>query len=112
MHRFDHKLEIISKSQLTIKAQNLKATLPAIIFIRNVFHLSLQEWDHQEEAGVWEHYKTYKNAAIYKNEMRLEFEFKLAKFDPFKLRHMSANSSVLQATAACGMHRWGLFIYA
>ena len=68
MHRFGHKLGIISKSQLTIKAQNLEATLPAIIFICDLFHLWLQEQDYQEGAGVREHYKTYENAAIYKNE--------------------------------------------
>ena len=54
---------VISKSQLTIKVQNLKATLPAIIFIRNVFHLSLQEQHHQEGAGVQKCYETYKNAS-------------------------------------------------
>ena len=81
MHRFGHKLGIISKSQLTIKAQNLEATLPAIIFIRDVFHLSLQEQDHQEGAGVRERYETYKNAAIYKNETQLEFEFDLRCHD-------------------------------
>ena len=31
VHRFGHKLGIISKSQLTIKVQNLNATLPTII---------------------------------------------------------------------------------
>ena len=56
---------VISKSQLTIKAQNLEATLPAIIFIRDVFHLSLQEQDHQEGAGVRERYE---------NATQLEFE--------------------------------------
>ena len=66
--------------------QNLEATLQAIVLIRDVFHLSLQEQDHQEGAGVRERYETYKNAAIYKNETyknaaiyknetQLEFEF-------------------------------------
>ena len=61
MHRFDHKLGIISKPQLTIKAQNLEATLPAIIFIRDVFHLSLQEQNTTRKGRV------YKNAIKYEN---------------------------------------------
>ena len=65
MHRFGHKLGIKSKSQLTIKAQNLEATLPAIIFIRAVFHLLLREQDHQEGAGVRELYKMYEMYEIY-----------------------------------------------
>ena len=48
--------------------QNLEATLLAIIFIRDIFHLSLQEQDHKEGAGVQKRYETYKNTAIYKNE--------------------------------------------
>ena len=60
-----------------LKAQNLEATLPAIIFIRDVFHLSLQEQDHQEGAGIRKRYETYKNTAIYKNETQLEFKFDL-----------------------------------
>ena len=44
--------------------------LPAIIFIYDVFHLSLQEQDHQERAGVREHYKTYK----YKTQLEFEFD--------------------------------------
>ena len=54
---------VILKSQLTIKAQNLVATLPAIIFIRDIFHLTLQEHDHKKRAGVRERYKTYKNVS-------------------------------------------------
>ena len=54
------KLEIKSKSQRMIKAQSLKATLPTIIFIHNVY-VSLQEQDYQEGAGVRERYEVYKN---------------------------------------------------
>ena len=54
MHRFDHKLGIISKSQLTIKAQNLEATLPAIILIRDVFYVSLTEQDTTRKGRVYE----------------------------------------------------------
>ena len=39
------KLGIKSKCQHTIKMQNVKATLPAIIFIRDVFKVSLLEQD-------------------------------------------------------------------
>ena len=46
-HRFGHKLGIKS-------TRSLEATLPAIIFIRDVFHVSLLE---QEGAGVRERYK-------------------------------------------------------
>ena len=53
-----------------IKVQNLEATLLAIIFICDVFHLLLQEQDHQEGAGVQERYKTYK----YKTQLKFEFE--------------------------------------
>ena len=52
MHRFGHKLGMISKSQLTIKVQNLEVTLLLIIFICDVFHLLLQEQDYQKGAGV------------------------------------------------------------
>ena len=45
--------------------KNLEATLPPIIFIRDIFHLSLQEQDHQEGAGVRERYE---------NATQLEFE--------------------------------------
>ena len=38
------------------KAQNLEAMLPAIIFIHDVY-MSLLEQDHQEGAGVREHYE-------------------------------------------------------
>ena len=44
-HRFGHKLGIKSKCQQTIKAQSLETTLPAIIFICDVFHMSLLEQD-------------------------------------------------------------------
>ena len=44
-----------------IKARSLEATLPAIIFIHDVY-MSLLEQNHQEEAGVREPYKMYKNA--------------------------------------------------
>ena len=65
MHRFDHKLGIISKSQLTIKAQNLEATLPAIILIRDVFYVSLTKQDTTKKGRV------YENATIYKNATRV-----------------------------------------
>ena len=35
-----------------VKVQNLEATLSAIIFICDVFHLTLQEQDHLEGAGL------------------------------------------------------------
>ena len=57
-----------------IKAQNLEATLPAIIFIHDVY-VSLQEQDYQEGAGVRECYETYKN------ETQLEFESNLRCHD-------------------------------
>ena len=40
--------------------------LPAIIFIRDVFYLSLQEQDHQEGADVRERYKMYEMYKMYK----------------------------------------------
>ena len=74
VHGFGHQ----PKGSIVPLVQTIEeATLPAIIFIRDVFHLSLQEQDHQEGAGVRERYETYKNAAIYKNETQLEFEFDL-----------------------------------
>ena len=57
-----------------IKARSLKATLPAIIFIHDVY-VSLQEQDYQEGAGVRERYETYKY------ETQLEFEFDLRCHD-------------------------------
>ena len=43
--------------------------------------MSLLEQDHQEGAGIRERYETYKNAAIYKNETQLEFDFDLCCYD-------------------------------
>ena len=56
--------------------QSLEATLPAIIFICDVFHLSLQEQDYQKRAGIQEcyYFVTYKNAATYKDATRTDFE--------------------------------------
>ena len=66
MHRFDHKLGIISKSQLTIKAQNLEATLPAIILIRDVFYVSLTEQDTTRKRRVYENATMYEMYEMYK----------------------------------------------
>ena len=71
-----YELAMYGKS-LSAGPKSLEATLPPIAFIRDVFHLSLQEQDHQEGAGIRERYEKYKNAAIYKNETQLEFEFDL-----------------------------------
>ena len=47
-----------------IKIQSLETTLPAIIFIYDVF-MSLLEQDYQKEAGLREPYKMYKIYEIY-----------------------------------------------
>ena len=43
VHRFGYKLGITLKSQLTMKAQSLEATLPAIIFICGVYMSLLKQ---------------------------------------------------------------------
>ena len=70
------KLGIKSKCQHTIKARSLEATLPAIIFVCDVFHVSLLEQDTTRKGRV------FKNAMRctrmlrerYENATQLEFE--------------------------------------
>ena len=114
---------VISKSQLTIKAQNLEATLPAIIFICDVFHLSLQEQDHKKGAGVQKGYKNatqleFKASNNKESEVdgTLEAEQRLypdqpTKTSPLTVRngsthpnYNSANFSALQVITACGAY--------
>ena len=53
-HRLGYKLGIKSKCQHTIKAQSLETTLPTIIFICDVFHMSLLEQDTTKKGWVYE----------------------------------------------------------
>ena len=69
-HRFGYKLGIKSKSQNIIKARSLKATLLAIILIRDVFCVSLPEQDITRKGRVYEMYEMHKMYEMYENTMR------------------------------------------
>ena len=54
VHRFGHQ----PKGSIVLLIQTIEeVTLLAIIFICDVFHLSLQEQDYKDGAGVRERYK-------------------------------------------------------
>ena len=58
-HRFGHKLGMKSKSQHIIKSQNLEATLPAIILICDIFHVSVLEQVTTKKGRVYENVTKY-----------------------------------------------------
>ena len=70
------KLEIKSKCQHTIKVQSVKATLPAIIFIGDVFNVLLLEQDTTRKGWVYKNVTrcTRMLRKCYKNATQLEFE--------------------------------------
>ena len=58
-----------------LKAQNLEIMLTTIILF--VTSVSVPEQDSIRKGQMYERYKIYKNAAIYKNKVQLGFEFHL-----------------------------------
>ena len=86
-----------------IKSQSLEATLPAIIFIHDVY-ISLLEQDHQEEASLRDvrkrfYFAMYKNTATYKKATQLEYEMMYKNVTRYKWRYKNVTEF--------GMGFWG-----
>ena len=64
-HRFGHELGMKLKSQHTIKAQSLEATLLAIILIRDVFCVSMPEQDTTKMGRVYENITRYTRILLF-----------------------------------------------